>query len=740
MPRGSAVQLLPNGFIVQRDGSGPAAERTWKAANGIDSGLSTLRYRIGLDSAGQLAIVDTLTFVDLTNVAGTLPAAQTKINGALQQTDFDPKAATDGTSTGGTPFNGVLYFEGNVRVRGTIPTSVQLTLVSGATIYVDGPIVKGTTGNEVTGTPGPTINGLPTAALMLMARDNVAVNTTMFFGPSVGQALESVNDSTGSAIISPVRLRAAGGGESGHLELLADLGLDPGTTTNPQTWSPYALTYRRWDNTGAGLPTQFLLGSTMDDGTASASFLALDANFGIGNSPYLFPAIDPTGLITNTAAAYTGITSATTTIPLYGLGAEPWQHYARFELRSFPLLADPTGATYDANTGKIAQTGQAYTLLSGTNDLLLRPGAIAGVSSNDTLVGRSAVTPADVRIEASLFAEEGSFFVIPGPWFDPNPNDTHAIYAQRIADLQNSSVTQPPLNAAQANFRAAQERLEAYGAGPGVPFYGEPLDVRLNIVGSVAENLPPPASVQAEWQRKWGWIPRPRVRRHRRRRPGHPAPARPRRLRPGQGDRRPERELRAQPHHPVRPGPRDGSGQRSQQRVARRDPHGRVRTRPAAHAASAGQPQAVLLRRSLMNPLRRLFHSTALLGLAALGARAGAQTQSFVPKTKTVNAAVLLLDADFPPQPAKSPTTGNNYVYGQTAAPFAFYNLDSASGIKPDDWNFTNPTRRATRPTTSISATARWATPRCRTRPRRSTGPSRSRSGRARTGRCGSRS
>lgn len=503
-PRGSVVQLLPDGFVIQRDGTAPAAERTWKAADGTDSGLSTLRYRIGVAN-GQLYIVDTLTFI-----GSGLTAAQAKINGSLTDSDFAQ----------GMPFNGVLYFEGNARVRGTIPTDVQLTLVSGATIYIDGPIVKGTTANEVSAsaighfqgvtTKGAPINGAPTSALMLMARDNVAVNTTMFFGPTAGQDLQSVNDTTGSAGISPVRLRAAGGSDGGQLELIADLGLDPGTTTNPQTWSPYALTYRDWDQTGLTPTTQFILGSTMDDGTAAASFFALNVNYGANETTYpstfVFDAGDAYGLLTNTAAAYVG--NGVTTTPLYGLGAEPWQRYARFETRTFPLLT-PSAATYTASTGQITQTGNSnYLLFSGMNNLLLRPGSVASVSANDTLIGRVAMTPADIRIEASVFAEEGSFFVIPGPWFDPNPNDTHVAYAQRIADLQNSALTTPPLSATQAALQAARERLEAYGTGPGVPFYGEPLDVRVNIVGSVAENLPPPASVQAEWQRKWGWIPR----------------------------------------------------------------------------------------------------------------------------------------------------------------------------------------------------------------------------------------
>lgn len=90
-----------------------------------------------------------------------------------------------------------------------------------------------------------------------------------------------------------------------------------------------------------------------------------------------------------------------------------------------------------------------------------------------------------------MYAEEGSFFVIPGPWFNPNPNDTRANYAT--------------LGSTAAERQLA--RYEDFGAGPNTPFYGEPLDVRIEIIGAVSENMPPPMAIQAEYLRKWGWIP-----------------------------------------------------------------------------------------------------------------------------------------------------------------------------------------------------------------------------------------
>ena len=90
-----------------------------------------------------------------------------------------------------------------------------------------------------------------------------------------------------------------------------------------------------------------------------------------------------------------------------------------------------------------------------------------------------------------------------------------------------------------------------------------------------------------------------------------------------------------------------------------------------------------------MNPLRRLLPLSAALGLLALGATAAAQTQGYVQKTKTIRAAVLLLASDHPA--AAIPQGGTTYLYPQTAAPFAFYNLDSVPGAKPDGWSFVNP-------------------------------------------------
>jgi hypothetical protein len=100
---------------------------------------------------------------------------------------------------------------------------------------------------------------------------------------------------------------------------------------------------------------------------------------------------------------------------------------------------------------------------------------------------RLGVAPLDVRIEALMYAQEGSFFVIPGPWFNPDPNDTYERYTQSL--------------------RRAGESAGTTRITPAYPFYGEPMDIRLTVFGAVAQNLPAEVGDQTEWLEKWGWIP-----------------------------------------------------------------------------------------------------------------------------------------------------------------------------------------------------------------------------------------
>jgi len=483
VPLGAYVRLLDDGFTIQRDSQAPQGERTWRYTDGTDSGNSLNRYRIGLGSDGNRHIVNSLTPISIAT-----PSATINVNGSLQNTDYDK----------GPVFNGVLYFEGNVRIRGIIPTDVQLTLVSDATIYIEGSITKGVTANGLQLNEGYALGQLITrpskSMLMLMAKDYVTLNTTQFLGVSPNQQVEPVNDTPNLNGYNPIRVRT-GGSLLLDSEFVRDP-LGPGANaSNPSTQAPYNLHYQESGTPAVTIPSNLLISHTMDDGPAPATFFQLNVNVGGPTSaPYFFLAGG-----NNTAYNYIAGITPSSMIPEYGLGGEVDQRYPKFESTTFPLV-DPTTMSLAGGGQQLLSSGSigTYTLFAeGTNELDIQQTSISGVATNDYIVGRAALMPHDIKIEAAIYAEQGSFFVIPGPWFNPNPNDRRDSYINGT-DVYSTATTPAEKDAI---------RLENYGTSPATPFYGEPLDVRVVISGAVSENMPPPASVQAQWLQKWGWIP-----------------------------------------------------------------------------------------------------------------------------------------------------------------------------------------------------------------------------------------
>ena len=104
-------------------------------------------------------------------------------------------------------------------------------------------------------------------------------------------------------------------------------------------------------------------------------------------------------------------------------------------------------------------------------------------SEGNYAVGGVMVAPMDIRIEALLFAQEKSFFIIPGYFLNRDSSDTreNAI----LNKLSN------PARISQLEF----------------PFYNEPTDVRLTIYGAIAQNYTASIGDQAAWQAHWGYIP-----------------------------------------------------------------------------------------------------------------------------------------------------------------------------------------------------------------------------------------
>ena len=476
-PTGAYMQFLVDGFVIVRDSRALNRQRTWRTPDGQDTNSTVIYYRLG-QVAGETYIINTFT-----------PGAS--INAA------NPNFAA------GVPFNGVVLFEGNVRVRGVIPTDHQITVISNATIYVEGSITKGLPVDAL----GNRLNRPSRSMLMLAAKDYVAINTTQFFGSGLDD-LQEVNEQAGAVNWNPVKMELAGGTVNLKVEQL----LDPDSNANPTLWRPYVVDYREFvdpapgQNTGLAIDQRLMLAHSMEDGAAPYTFVSLNINPTFGVPPYLFP-MTASNAATGQPPYFPGyITPGYTTpnyIPMYGLGAEPWQRFAKFEQIGFPIVRQASATLSAGQLVANGPEGNYAFLLQDTNELQFRPNNVGGGATNAWYLARAALIPHDVRIEASLYAEEGSVFVIPGAPFNPDPNDRRDAYDTAIAAYQAQGLT-----AQQARAQADSDRLGKHGAFPEMPFFGEPADVRVTIVGAVSENMPPPISQQAEWLRKWGWIPR----------------------------------------------------------------------------------------------------------------------------------------------------------------------------------------------------------------------------------------
>jgi hypothetical protein len=427
IPPAVYVELRQDGFTITRNIENN--NDTWRFYTGQDSGRHAMRFKLGLGS--------------------TNPSDVRLIN------EFTPGVANFGNPTQadfnqGPPFNGLIFAEGNVRVRGVLPSvvaggqnlGVPITIVSLGTGYVEGSIVKSS----------------PTCMFALLCRDNVAINTSQFVGSALSNTLQVVRDNNDPT--SPARMRV----DSGHnFDLAVQFPLDP--VTGQPYISSYTFTNPNRDPAGNPINASIWLAHAADFN--HSTFFNMLVNSPVGSPEYLFENIDPPNAAANFFAPGNPI-------PTYGLadpGSQVLPIYEKRRFELFPILANVNGS---------------YTMFPGGVDNFLRlklDNTIAAPGRADYYFSRANVMPLDVRIEGALYAQEGSLYVIPGPWMNPNPND------RRDA------------------FTSAADRFNAFQATPDYPFYAEPVDVKVTIIGSVSENFPASMADQSLWLQHWGWIP-----------------------------------------------------------------------------------------------------------------------------------------------------------------------------------------------------------------------------------------
>jgi hypothetical protein len=434
------------------------------------------------------------------------------------------------------PPNGIIYSEGNVRIRGDMPRNRgggqyfptdptdasqrdlfsrmprnhDLQVVSGGTIYVEGdllgPSSAGLYRDELGTSPG--VQELMEwdrdygSRLALIARDHVCLNTTAFH---------------------PRPANLYSGGETQYND---DQPIYPDPETNG--YPPYLLfqgtreetvnddsgalaNHDRQVTDPAGIEFLYNNVRLQTPSLRGAAYLS-DLRLIMGHSGWYTPR-DPATGVPGDQTALLGHREAAVEVELRVNGTvRPWQNGgATYMFRSEgnepedgsahwylePDRSDPFNAANPCDYLEWLPRLQPVDSLQAMDGLGLTGRDRLGFGAWITPVwnedpnnpqwiikprelgyalGPLAITPLRgqdpmlVRVEAMVYAQNGSWFILPGPWFNEDPDSTID-----VTELQQ----------------------EAY------PTYHEPLNVQISFSGAISENLPAPVGEVADWTSKW---------------------------------------------------------------------------------------------------------------------------------------------------------------------------------------------------------------------------------------------
>jgi hypothetical protein len=376
---------------------------------------------------------------------------------ATQTVMYDDLNASNNpaTATSGNQDNDiVIYAEGNVRVHGIVSadpkdpdTTVKaadkyprhITIVTNGTAYIEGNLLKGN----------------PDSSITVLAHDYVCVNTTQFLaGP------QSDDNSLGT----PPAVSASGqltfGSDESRLIQEFSFGLPNSGTAN---------------GAYGGVPLGLYISgsSEYDSGGTTAEIEIVNPANGLtvsGAAPFSQANGGPNPI----AFDFGGLSPGATYLNGQYTANAPLPNRQYFAL---PVPLPDMSLTPNVNFDSLVE--------SDVRLLYLRRSDTAPQNLN---LERIAILPADIRIEAVLYAQTGSFFVIPGPWFNSSSSDTLDTFINSFSPTLPNGIRVPD---ADTHF----------------PFYGQPIDLKITIDGSVSEAQPADVSAQTAWMLKWGWIP-----------------------------------------------------------------------------------------------------------------------------------------------------------------------------------------------------------------------------------------
>ncbi len=249
--------------------------------------------------------------------------------------------------------------------------------------------------------------------------------------------------------------------------------------------------------------TQFTAGPQQDTGaaltpakvTGSDSFYSFSVPTDILVQELEFGLPSPTQQV-GTATASPTLPAAYPSLALY-VSAQAESGSASTTQADFNIVNAAGTNIYSSSPSFGAQTRSVFPISYATfpNVASLRQSDVVQLQINQDaaaaaqlLMERVAVLPMDIRIEAVMYAQTRSFFVIPGPSFNSDASDT--------LDTFDGSVT--------AGNPGGTRPLNTDSL---FPLYGQPIDMKIVIDGAISESRPADINAQTAWMLRWGWIP-----------------------------------------------------------------------------------------------------------------------------------------------------------------------------------------------------------------------------------------
>ena len=484
-PPAVSIDLTPRWYSLTQSTtalgrSRPYLRRPDSGRNAVQSAPLGKIYRFTYDGAGGSA----LATAPIAGIDGVDPAT-TGIT-APKFAGYPAVKIANGLYEGDL----VIFAEGNIRIKGAIggfdPETGQtfirhLTVVSNGTIYIDGSVLRDNISPQMAAANATMAAAKGKSTIALLAKNYIAVNTTQFLASAdnTKAARDGINNGfvkiepngtdqlTFSTTFAPVVTYddATGlvnvGNVYNNATAAEDLNRVPPYITDTAN-APLSLLLRHGAEGDNGTSVQ--LGINPKNPASGAGFLNYFNNWDTNN-----PAD------TRTTFAFGDSRGGKFFGDVFPLNNAVNVAYL------YPTNQYP----YTAPVAQIPTTGLS-------NFFEVRHGGVAPAGSptpSNYLLSRLGIVPLDVRIEALMYAQEGSFFVIPGAYFNPDSGDTFTAFLKKsINDPANPS--RDPLITAQ------------------FPFYGEPLDIRITMFGAITENLPAEIGDQGAWLQKWGWVPR----------------------------------------------------------------------------------------------------------------------------------------------------------------------------------------------------------------------------------------